>query len=58
MIIAIILALCGVQDEVIAHEYALTDLGLSERKEQIINRLAATEFGGDRAKAEVMVSAR
>ncbi|KAK5656548.1 hypothetical protein OQA88_4527 [Cercophora sp. LCS_1] len=58
LVCAIILALCGVEDDVIAHEYALTELGLGERKEQIVDRLAREVFKGDRAKADLMVSAR
>ncbi|KAK1580282.1 tyrosine phosphatase [Colletotrichum navitas] len=43
VICAIILSLCGVADEVIAHEYSLTDIGLQDRREEIANHLLATE---------------
>ncbi|KAH9996115.1 tyrosine phosphatase [Xylariaceae sp. FL0662B] len=40
---ALILSLCGVADEVIAHEYSLTDLGLGLRHEMIIQFLMNEE---------------
>ncbi|KAK2038137.1 tyrosine phosphatase [Colletotrichum somersetense] len=43
VICAIILSLCGVADEVVAHEYSLTDVGLQDRREEIVNHLLATE---------------
>ncbi|KAK2022672.1 tyrosine phosphatase [Colletotrichum zoysiae] len=43
VICAIILCLCGVADEVVAHEYSLTDVGLQDRREEIVNHLLATE---------------
>ncbi|KAK4188988.1 tyrosine phosphatase [Podospora australis] len=60
VLIAIILALLGVPDEVLAHEYSLTDLGLASRQEAIIERLVASEpsMNGDRAKAARMVRSR
>ncbi|ORY67444.1 tyrosine phosphatase family-domain-containing protein [Pseudomassariella vexata] len=39
VVCALILSLCGVADEVVAHEYSLTDLGLKERKSAIVNQL-------------------
>lgn len=40
VICAMVLSLCGVKDEIIAQEYALTDLGLSmEWKESVIEHL-------------------
>ncbi|KAI1212813.1 protein-tyrosine phosphatase-like protein [Annulohypoxylon truncatum] len=36
VICALILSLCGVDDEVVAHEYSLTDLGLKERHAELI----------------------
>ncbi|KAI1101631.1 protein-tyrosine phosphatase-like protein [Jackrogersella minutella] len=36
VICGLILSLCGVDDEVVAHEYSLTDLGLKERHEELI----------------------
>ncbi|KAH7158266.1 protein-tyrosine phosphatase-like protein [Dactylonectria estremocensis] len=35
VVCAIILSLCGVDDETIAQEYSLTEIGLAERKEEI-----------------------
>ncbi len=58
VIVALILSLCGLGDEAIAHEYSLTDLGLAPRKEEIIQQLTRGDaLGGDRAKAERMVGA-
>jgi protein tyrosine/serine phosphatase len=53
VIVAIVLALCGVPHEDIAEEYELTEIGLSERRPYLIERLAATgAFGeGDEARA-------
>ncbi|KAJ4386132.1 hypothetical protein N0V93_009024 [Gnomoniopsis smithogilvyi] len=59
VIIALILSLCGVSDEAVAHEYSLTDLGLGERKEEFISHLISVEpLKGNRAAAERMVSSR
>ena len=60
LICALVLALCGVSDEVIAHEYSLTDLGLAPRKEEIVQQLIrpGEALFGDRPQAERMVSAR
>ncbi|KAK4102813.1 hypothetical protein N658DRAFT_494874 [Parathielavia hyrcaniae] len=58
VIVALILALCGLDDEVIAHEYSLTDLGLAPRLEAIVQQLTVAPFQGDRGKAEMMVRAR
>lgn len=43
VICALVLSLCGVADDVVAHEYALTALGLRDSQEGIIERLASTE---------------
>ncbi|KAM7201442.1 Protein-tyrosine phosphatase-like protein [Naviculisporaceae sp. PSN 640] len=59
LIVAIVLSLLGVEDEVIAHDYSLTDLGLAQRKEAIVQHLMETPgLFGDRARAETMVSSR
>lgn len=59
IIVAVVLSLLGVEDEVIAHDYSLTDLGLAERKEVIVQHLMETAaLHGDRARAETMVGAR
>ncbi|KAI2634697.1 tyrosine phosphatase family-domain-containing protein [Hypomontagnella submonticulosa] len=39
LIIGIILSLCGLPDDVVAHEYSLTDLGLKSRHAELINHL-------------------
>ncbi|KAI1474658.1 tyrosine phosphatase family-domain-containing protein [Daldinia eschscholtzii] len=39
VICGLILSLCGVPDEVVAHEYSLTDLGLKSRHEELIAHL-------------------
>lgn len=54
--IALVLSLCGVPDEVVAHEYSLTDIGLLERREKIITYL--TPKLGDRPRAEMMVTSK
>lgn len=59
VICALILSLCGVEDEAVAHEYSLTELGLQERKEEFINMLIQGDaLRADRAGAERMVSSR
>ncbi|KAM7186550.1 tyrosine-protein phosphatase [Rhypophila sp. PSN 637] len=59
IIVAIVLSLLGVEDEAIAHDYSLTDLGLAQRKEAIVQHLMeAPGLFGDRARAETMVSSR
>lgn len=39
VICALILSLCGVEDEVVAHEYSLTDLGLKSRHGEFVAHL-------------------
>lgn len=39
VICGLILSLCGMPDEVVAHEYSLTDLGLKERHPELIAHL-------------------
>jgi hypothetical protein len=59
LICAIVLALLGVKDDIIAHEYNLTELGLASRKEEIVQQLInGKALFGDRPRAERMVSAR
>lgn len=59
VICALILSLCGVPDEAVAHEYSLTDLGLKERKEEFISHLILEDpLKDDRAAAERMVSSK
>ncbi|KAK4133480.1 hypothetical protein BT67DRAFT_442922 [Trichocladium antarcticum] len=58
ILVALVLALCHLDDETIAHEYSLTDLGLAPRKEEIVQHLIqGGALFGDRARAERMVSA-
>lgn len=46
-------------DDIVAHEYSLTDLGLKERKEEFISHLIkAPPLKDDREGAERMVSSR
>ena len=56
---AILLSLLGVPDDVVADEYALTDLGLHDKKQELVSRLTSehSPFGMDRAGAERMVGA-
>ncbi|KAK3311521.1 protein-tyrosine phosphatase-like protein [Chaetomium strumarium] len=60
VIIALILALCGLEDEAIATEYSLTDAGLAPRKERIVQQLTApgAALFGERERAERMVGAQ
>ncbi|ROW10248.1 hypothetical protein VMCG_01776 [Cytospora schulzeri] len=59
VICALILSLCGVSDEAVAHEYSLTDLGLKERKEEFISHLILEDpLKDDREAAERMVSSK
>jgi hypothetical protein len=58
VICAIILSLCGVPDEVVAYEYALTEIGLGEFKDTIVDRLTKGALKGDIRGAENMISAR
>lgn len=59
VLVAVVLSLCGVGDEAVAHEYALTDLGLRERKKEFVAQLVAgPPLEGRRADAERMVSSR
>lgn len=59
VICALILSLCGVEDEIVAHEYSLTDLGLKSRHAEIISHLTSEPaFEGDPDGARRMVLAR
>ncbi|KND87944.1 Tyrosine-protein phosphatase [Tolypocladium ophioglossoides CBS 100239] len=56
---AIVLALCGVDDETIAREYALTEEGLRGERARIVARLReAPALDGDAEAAERMLSSR
>ncbi|KAI0012009.1 protein-tyrosine phosphatase-like protein [Xylariaceae sp. FL0662B] len=41
LICALILSLCGVPDDVVAHEYSLTDLGLRSRHSELVAHILA-----------------
>jgi protein tyrosine/serine phosphatase len=59
VICALILSLCGVSDELVAYEYSLTEIGLLEFKDMLVEHLAAsTALKGNRQGAENMISAR
>lgn len=59
VLVALILALVGVEDEVIAEEYALTELGLARWREMIVDYLSEDlEKHGGREGAERMIGAR
>ncbi|KAL9056509.1 MAG: hypothetical protein Q9162_002884 [Coniocarpon cinnabarinum] len=59
VVIALILSIAGVDDEIVAEEYALTMVGLRDRKSEMVGRLLELEvLGGNREKAERMVEAR
>lgn len=56
---ALVLSLCGVPDEAVAHDYALTDLGLGHRRAEFVGNLTRSgPLKGDRAAAERMVGSR
>jgi hypothetical protein len=55
----LILSLCGVDDETVAYEYSLTEVGMAEFREAIIAHLAASPaFAGNEKGAKNMTSAR
>lgn len=59
VLVALLLSLCGVADDVVAHEYSLTDLGLQARRAEFIAHLVSRPpLEGRRAEAERMVSSR
>ncbi|KAI0172404.1 protein-tyrosine phosphatase-like protein [Hypoxylon sp. FL1284] len=59
VICGLILSLCGVPDEVVTHEYSLTDLGLKERHEELIAHLMDNPALRDQpVAARRMVSSR
>ncbi|MCJ1270449.1 hypothetical protein MMC22_010346 [Lobaria immixta] len=58
IIVALILQLVGVEDQVIAEEYALTELGLAAWKDIIIKHLIKDLGGEGREGAERMVGAK
>lgn len=59
VLVALVLALVGVEDRIIAEEYALTEAGLAGWKEQIVDFLLKDlEMHGGREGVERMISAR
>lgn len=59
VLVALVLTLVGVEDEVIAREYALTELGLAQWKEIMIEYLSSDlAMHGGREGAERMIGAR
>lgn len=59
MLCALVLSLCGVPDEVVAHEYSLTDLGLGHRRDEFVRSLTQSgPLKGNHAAAERMVGSR
>jgi protein tyrosine/serine phosphatase len=61
-LVAVVLGLLGVPDEIVAEEYALSDVGMGPMKEHFVQRLLSTGvFDGSsdpRAAAERMIAAR
>ncbi|KAK1830233.1 protein-tyrosine phosphatase-like protein [Podospora conica] len=58
VLVALVLSLLGVDDDTIAADYHLTELGLAHVKPAIVSKLTnGPHLGGDRAKAERMVTA-
>jgi len=60
VICALVLSLCGVEDEIISQEYALTEIGLpNEWKEAVINHLVNDpNLKGDMAGAISMIGSK
>jgi protein tyrosine/serine phosphatase len=60
VICALVLSLCGVDDEVVAHEYSLTEVGLpTEWKEAVIKHLMDNPvLTGNSEGAMNMISAK
>ncbi|KAH8171489.1 tyrosine phosphatase family protein [Sarocladium implicatum] len=59
LICAIILSLCGVQDQFVAEEYSLTEVGLRHRRQELIDHLLQKPaLNGDREAVERMIGAR
>lgn len=59
LIIALILKLAGVEDEVVSQEYQLTEVGLGPMREEIVQHLLGRkEIGGEMNKALSMIGAR
>ncbi|CAJ2503605.1 Uu.00g109990.m01.CDS01 [Anthostomella pinea] len=59
VVVALVLSLCGVPDDVVAHEYALTDIGLRERWPELVAHLTANpKLAIDAAGARRMIGAR
>jgi protein tyrosine/serine phosphatase len=58
VICALILSLCGVDDEVVAHEYSLSELGLQSRPDFLRNLLEEPVVKGNAAAAMEMVGSR
>lgn len=58
VICALILSLCGVEDEAVAHEYSLSELGLKSRPEFLRNLLQEPVVKGNAAAAMQMVGSR
>ena len=59
MLIALILKLAGVDDEIVAQEYQLTEVGLGPMREEIVQHLLGyPSTGGERGKALNMSGAR
>lgn len=57
--VALVLSLCGVSDEAVAHDYSLTDVGLRDRREEFVSHLVSIPpLLGDRPAALRMVSSR
>lgn len=58
VICALILSLCGVDDDIVAHEYSLSELGLKSRPEFLQNLLQEPVVKGNEAAAMEMVGSR
>ncbi|KAI1339246.1 tyrosine phosphatase family-domain-containing protein [Xylariaceae sp. FL0016] len=59
VIVALILSLCGASDDVVAHEYSLTELGLQSRIDEFVSHLMNNPaLAGNKAGARRMVGAR
>lgn len=54
---ALLLSLCGVDDDVVAKEYSLTELGLSDWMDQLVQRIIR-QTGSDEESARRIAGAR
>jgi protein tyrosine/serine phosphatase len=58
LICALVLSLCGVDDDIVAEEYSLSDIGLEALRDEIVNSLLRKDvFRSDPEEAKKLVLA-